>query len=156
MNVTATLFGQMITFAILVFFINRVMWGPLTKAMADRRKRIEAGLAAAEHGKEQERLAAEHAKKVLRDARAQAVQAIAQANDRAAEIVAQAKVEAKEQAQRVLAANQAEIDRAMNQAREQLRKELATLVVDGAGRILEREIDPGRHDAFITELTARL
>lgn len=48
MNVTATLFGQMLTFAVLVWFIKGVLWEPMLKALEDRKKRIADGLAAAE------------------------------------------------------------------------------------------------------------
>ena len=50
MNVTATLFGQMITFVIFVWFIKAYLWEPLTKAMDDRSNKIADGLAAAEKG----------------------------------------------------------------------------------------------------------
>ena len=47
MNVTATLFGQMLTFVIFVWFIKAYLWEPLTKAMEDRSNKIADGLAAA-------------------------------------------------------------------------------------------------------------
>ena len=50
MNVTATLFGQMITFVIFVWFIKAYLWEPLTKAMEDRTNKISEGLASAELG----------------------------------------------------------------------------------------------------------
>ena len=52
MNVTATLFGQMITFVIFVWFIKAYLWEPLTKAMEDRTNKIAEGLAAAEKGQQ--------------------------------------------------------------------------------------------------------
>ena len=52
MNVTATLFGQMITFVIFVWFIKAYLWEPLTKAMDDRSNKIADGLAAAEKGQQ--------------------------------------------------------------------------------------------------------
>ena len=50
MNVTATLFGQMITFIVFVWFIKAYLWEPLTDAMDSRTKKISDGLAAAEQG----------------------------------------------------------------------------------------------------------
>ena len=50
MNVTATLFGQMITFIVFVWFIKAYLWEPLTDAMESRTKKISDGLAAAEQG----------------------------------------------------------------------------------------------------------
>ena len=40
MNVTATLIGQIIVFALLIWFVNRFLWGPLTRVMEDRKQRI--------------------------------------------------------------------------------------------------------------------
>ena len=50
MNVTATLFGQMLTFVVFVWFIKAYLWEPLTRAMEDRSNKIAEGLAAAEQG----------------------------------------------------------------------------------------------------------
>ena len=50
MNVTATLFGQMITFVIFVWFIKAYLWEPLINAMDERTNKISEGLASAELG----------------------------------------------------------------------------------------------------------
>ena len=55
MNVTATLFGQMITFIVFVWFIKAYLWEPLTQAMESRTKKISEGLAAAEQGQKKNR-----------------------------------------------------------------------------------------------------
>ena len=47
MNITATLFGQMITFVIFVWFIKAYLWEPLTSAMDERTNKIADGLASA-------------------------------------------------------------------------------------------------------------
>jgi F-type H+-transporting ATPase subunit b len=51
MNINATLLGQFITFAILVWFTMRYVWPPITKAMHEREMKIAAGLEAAERSK---------------------------------------------------------------------------------------------------------
>ena len=48
MEINATLIGQLITFIILVWFIMRYVWPPITKALNEREKTISAGLQAAE------------------------------------------------------------------------------------------------------------
>ena len=52
MDINATLLGQAITFAILVWFTMKFVWPPLTNLMDERAKRIADGLAAAERGKQ--------------------------------------------------------------------------------------------------------
>ena len=52
MNINATLIGQMISFALLVWFTMKFVWPPLTKALAERQQRIADGLAAGERGRQ--------------------------------------------------------------------------------------------------------
>ena len=51
MSITVTLFGQIFTFIVLVLFLWRFLWGPMTQMMEARRVRIAEGLAAADQGK---------------------------------------------------------------------------------------------------------
>ena len=48
MNINLTLLGQMITFALFVWFTMKYVWPPMMKALAERQKKIADGLAAAE------------------------------------------------------------------------------------------------------------
>ena len=153
MNITATLFGQILTFAVLILFVNKVLWGPLMRTLNERTERIQEGLDAAEHGKKQEALAQEHATKVIREAKDKASTVIDHAHERATEILEGAKQEAREEGRRILNAAQAEIEREVNQAREQLRQDMVALIVDGTGQVLKAEIDAGHHDKMIHELT---
>lgn len=156
MNVTATLIGQMISFMVLVWFINRFLWGPLTQMMEDRKKRIADGLAAAERGKHEQELAQKRATEVIHEAKEQAAGIIAQAQKRANEIVDEAKNTARSEGERLIAAANAEIGQEVNRAREQLRGEVATLAVTGAVKVLGREIDEKAHDAVLQELVAQI
>ena len=72
MNVTVTLIVQIFSFGLLVWFVMRFLWEPLTNLMAEREKRIADGLAAAEKGKHDLELAEKHARDALRDAKTQA------------------------------------------------------------------------------------
>ncbi len=156
MNVTATLIGQMLTFAVLVWFINRFLWDPMTKMMEDRKKRIADGLAAAERGKHEQELAEKHAKEVIHEAKQQAAEIISQAQKRAAEIVDEAKGNARTEGERLLTAANAEIQQEVNRAKEQLRGQVVSLAVAGAGRVLNREIDTKAHDELLKDLVAQI
>ncbi len=156
MNVTATLIGQIIVFAILIWFINRFLWGPLTNLMEQRKKRIADGLAAAERGKHEQELAQERAAKELQEAKEKAAEIIAQAQKRANEIVEEAKDNARSEGDRLVAAANAEIDQEMNRAREALRGQVVSIAVAGAGKILKKEVDAKSHDALLKDLVAQL
>ncbi|NCX94700.1 MAG: F0F1 ATP synthase subunit B, partial [Gammaproteobacteria bacterium] len=45
MNITITLLGQLITFALFVWFTMKFVWPPIMKALHDRQKTIADGLA---------------------------------------------------------------------------------------------------------------
>ena len=156
MNVTATLFGQMITFAMLVAFIWRFLWGPMTRMLAERTKRIADGLAAAEKGKRELELADKRAVELLREAKQQTAEILAQADKRAAEIIDEAKHHAKSEAENILTAAKTEISREMNAAREQLRASVAQLAVTGAARILEKEVDAKSHAKMLESVISQL
>ena len=50
MNINATLFGQMITFALFTWFTMKFVWPPVMQALGERQKKIADGLAAGERG----------------------------------------------------------------------------------------------------------
>ena len=156
MNVTATLFGQMITFAVLVWFVNRFLWGPLTQLMAQRNKRIADGLADAEKGRRELQLAEQRKDEIERDARRHASEILAQAEKRATEIVDEAKTQARAEADRILTAARADVSQEVNRAREQLRESIASLAVLGASRIIEKEIDPKAHAKLLESVVNEL
>lgn len=154
MNVTATLFGQMITFAVLVWFVQRYLWVPLLSVMADRTKRIADGLAAAERGQHEQTLAEQRAKDILHKAHQKADDIIAQAHKRGSEIEDESKQKAKIEGERIIVAAQAEIEQQITQAKEALRAQIAELAVAGAEKILSKEIDAEAHRALLNQLAA--
>ena len=156
MNITVTLLGQIFTFAVLVWFVNRFLWGPMTQMLADRSKRITDGLAAAERGKNELVLAEKKAVEHLREAKQQSADIIAQANKRATVIVEESKDAAREEGQRQLEAAQAEIAQEVNRAKTQLTGKFAELVLHGVEKILEKEVSSKAHNEFIDKLAQKL
>lgn len=156
MNITATLIGQIVAFVLLIWFVNKLLWGPLSKMMADRQKRIADGLAAAERGKHEQELAEKHAKEVLHEAKNKAAEIIAQAEKRAIEIVEESKSTGRVEAERIMIGARAEIDQEVNRAKETLRTQVGTLALAGAEKILGREIDAKAHGDLINQLVAQI
>jgi F-type H+-transporting ATPase subunit b len=156
MNVTATLIGQLLTFAVLVWFIKAVLWEPMLNMMEERKKRIADGLAAGERGKREQELAEQRAKDLLQKAKQEAADVIAQAQRRGNEIVDEAKTLAHEEADRIKTGAQAEIQQELSRAREQLRHQVSALAVAGVEQILKREVDPKAHEEVLNELAAQL
>lgn len=156
MNINMTFFGQMITFAVLIWFTMKFIWPPLNKAIEERQQKIAEGLAAAEQSQKNLAQAQQSVDAELRAARTKANEIIEQAHQRANQIVDQAKNDAIAEANRQKSAAEAEIAAASNRAREELRKQVSTLAVTGAEKLLKREIDANAHKALLDELAAQL
>jgi len=156
MNITVSLFGQMAAFILLIWFVNKVLWGPLSGILAERQKRIADGLAAAEKGKHELELSEKRAKDDLKQAKVQAAEIISQAEKRGSEIVEEAKDNARQEGERLLVAAKAEIDQEANRAREQLRGQVAGIAAAGASKILGREIDENDHADLLKDLVAQI
>lgn len=156
MSINVTLIIQIIAFLLLIWFVNKVLWGPLTRLMEARQKRIADGLSAAEKGQHEMELAEKRAKEILKDAKDQGQNIISQAEKRGSEIVEDAKSKAVEEADRIKAAAQAGVEQEVSRAREQLRKELAGLVVSGAEKILSKEVDAKAHNEMLETLVKQI
>ncbi len=156
MNINLTLLGQMITFALLVWVTMKYVWPPIMEAMQERQKKIADGLAAAERGENEQKLAEERAKQLIHEAKQEASEIVAQAQKRSNEIVEQAQNTAREEAERIKASAQSEMEQELNRAREDLRKQVGTLAVAGAERILQKEIDAKAHEKVVDDLVAQI
>lgn len=156
MSITATLIGQIITFAILVWFIGKYLWDPMTQMMDDRKKRIADGLAAAERGQHEQELAEQKAVEHIKEAKEQAAEILSQAQKRGAEIVEDAKDDAKEEGARLITAANAEIELESNRAKEVLREHVVNITLAAAGKIIKKEIDAKGHDVLLKDVVAQL
>lgn len=156
MNVNATLFGQMIVFAILIWFSMKFIWPPLMAAIEDRQKKIAEGLAAADRAQSELKDADARVADEIRKARVDASAIIDKANQQANQIVDKAKQDAIAEGNRQKASAEAEIENMAHRAKEQLRTQVAQLAVSGASKIIQREINADTHKALIDQLVTEL
>jgi F-type H+-transporting ATPase subunit b len=155
-SINATLLGQMMVFALLVWFTMTYVWPVLLKAMEEREAKIADGLAAAEKGRHELERAESRATKILRESKDKAADIIAQAQRRADEMAEEAKENARLEGERLLAAVRAQVEQERNQAREALRREVSELALIGAEQILMREVDATAHSEVLERLSAQL
>jgi len=150
----ATLLGQALTFAVLVWFTMKFVWPPLTNMMDARAKRIADGLSAAERGKQDLEAAEKRVADELRKARQQATEILHAAEKRAHQIVDEAAEAARAESARIVADAKTEIDQEVMRSKETLRLQVAELAVAGAEQILRREIDPAKHADLLASIKA--
>ncbi len=156
MSITATLIGQIITFAVLVWFINKTLWGPMTAMLEQRKQKIADGLAAAERGLQEQELAQKDAVKHIKEAKEQAARIIAQAQKRSAEIIEDAKNEAREEGNRLISLAQSEIEQEAERMKEALRSQVADLTIAAASKVVKKEINAKAHDALLKDIVSQI
>lgn len=156
MNINITLLGQTVAFFIFVWFCMKFVWPPLLSAIEERQKKIADGLADADRAAKDLELAQAKATDQLKDAKATANEIIESANKRKAQIVDEAKAEADAERAKIIAQGHAEIEAERNRVKEELRKQVASLAIQGAEKILERSIDPSAHSDIVEKLVAEI
>ena len=156
MNFNATFFGQLIAFAVFVWFCMKFIWPLLLGMIEEREKRIAEGLAAAEQGEQKLEQAEQRLTEAVEEGKNRAADIIAQAQKRGDEIVEEAKQNARVEGQRQLDAARGEIEQEKEQARQELRQQVAMLAITGAERILMREVDRNAHNDVLNKLSADL
>ncbi len=156
MNITATLLIQVLAFVILIWLVNRKLWGPLSSMMEARQKRIEEGLAASDEGKKALERADQKVEEVIKEAKEQAAVVLHQAQQRASDVVEESKQKAADEAARILDSAKAEVEQEMSRAKEELRKSVSGLVVSGVEQILKREVKEADHQEVLSGLSAKL
>src|SRR6266436_4062055 len=134
MNLALTLVIQGVVFFLVAWAVMKFFWPWLMGAIEERQKKIAAGLAAA----------------------SQSEKDLEEAEARSKEIVEEAKGTASSEAQRLVDHARDEVARESSRAREQLSREVGKLAVEGASRLLEREIDPKTHAELLDKLAAEV
>ena len=156
MNINLTLIVQMVVFIALIWVTMKFVWPKIIDAMEERSRKIAAGLAAAEKGKADLVQADQRAEAIVKEARTKAAQILDQAGKRSNEMVEEAKGTAIAEAERLVAQAHEDALLESTRARESLRREVGKLAVEGASRLLEREIDPKTHAALLDKLAAEV
>ena len=156
MNITATLFGQMITFVIFVWFIKAYLWEPLTQAMEDRTNKISDGLASAELGEKKIEEANIEYNKIIDDAKQKASDVIAMAQQQSGLMIDDAKATSKKEADKIIALSNQQIGQDLNIAKDTLRKDISRIAISCAEKIIKAEINEEKHKAIFDDALKEL
>lgn len=154
--INLTIVGQMIAFAMLVWFTMKFVWPPLIGAINERQRKIEEGLNAAEKAKADLASAEARVEQEFASAKAEAAAIIDRANKTANQMIEDAKTQARLESERIVSAAHASVEQEFSKAREGLRSEFAKLAVLGAEKILEDSVDEQKHASMLSQLAAKL
>lgn len=149
-------FATLVTFAIVLAILGKVVWPKILGALEDRQNKIRAEIQAAEDARKQAAAALERYEKSLAEARAEAQQLIektkAEQSTLAADLRARADAELtilRERAQR-------DIEAAKKQAVSEIYTQAAVLATDLAAKILKRELSAADQRRMIDESIGQL
>ena len=156
MKVNATFFAELIAFCIFIFITYRYLWPNFSSILDARRDEIAEGLEAASQSQRKLEDANEESRKLVEDAKSEASNLINLAGNRGDQIVDEAKNQAVEEQKKIKASAEADIEQNITKTKEGLKQEVAALVISGAEKILNKEVDEKSNkdivDALIKEL----
>ncbi len=152
MEINATLFGQLITFAILVWFTMRYIWPPITKGLHLRAQKIAEGLAATDRAKTELEHATHKALSLINEAKRDAAHIMETAHKRSVQTIEEAKQAAHDEGQRLIERAKSEIEREVHLAKDVMRQQLVALSVKGAEIIIRKQLKETDQAALLDEL----
>jgi F-type H+-transporting ATPase subunit b len=156
MNIAITLVIQGFVFFFVAWLVMKYLWPVLLEKIETRQKVIADGLAAAAKSEKDLSEAEARSKDIIREARERAAQIVDQASKRSNEMIEEAKGTAAAEAERLLSQAREEASLEAARAREGLRQEVGRLAVEGASRLLGREIDAKAHADLLSQLATEV
>ncbi len=154
MNVNATLLVQMLFFITFIVITMKYIWPPVAEALEKRRKEIADGLADADRARKSLVEAEAAYQAALAKAKVESSHILDQANRQAQQIIDEAKDRARTEGERLIQVAQGEIDQRYVQAKADLLKQMSQIVIAGAEKILQSEVDKASNDRLIRELVS--
>ena len=155
-SINWTLVLNLINFAILLYFLKRLLFKPAIEYLDKRREAIQGRLQAAQTDEERAAQLVVDGKEALAAARKRAESIEESARREAESVIAAAKVEARASAERILEEGRRQLVQERDRMIAELREAYAEITVLGAERVLDREIQIDDHrrllDALLEEI----
>lgn len=149
-----------IAFALLLFFLQRMVFPVFEKTFAERRDAIEGGMERAKEAEEEAKETLAQYREQLADARHEAARLREDAREQGAAIIAEMREQAQAEARRITEQAHTQIEADRVQALNSLRVQVGSLAADLAGRIVGESLEDDARsrrvvDRFLDELEAR-
>jgi len=140
-----------INFIVLIALLSRFLYRPIVGMLEERTRRIQESLEAAERARADVAQADREREELLASTRREIQEMMATAQQVAERIGSEARSTAQQEAQRIVetARQEAEAERA--QAMAELRREVASLAVAAAERVISRSLDDQAHRQLVEQ-----
>lgn len=156
MDINATLLGQMITFAIFVWFTMKFVWPMIQSSMDERKQKILDGLDAAKKGHEQLKQAEDKSKMFLKDAKEQCDSIIVNASKQSSKIIDDARVGAISERDDIIMSGHRQVEQELNKVKLELQRKMAELIISGAEKVLIKSINSKDHASILDKFVKKL
>lgn len=134
------IFWMFVAFAILFFCLWKWAWPVIIKGVESRADLIDKGVEYAQNAKEQLDNARAEADRQLAEARRQQADILREADKMKTQIIEEARDAARVEARKVMDAAKVSIDQERKQAEEQLRKEMSSMAIAVADKVVRRQL----------------
>ena len=128
------------TFVLLLILLGKFAWKPILNAIKTREQGIEDALSKAESALNDMRELKSNNEKILADARAERDNLLKEARDTKDSIIAEAKAKSQAEADRIMSSAREQITNEKNAAVAELKNQVATLSIEIAEKILRSEL----------------
>ena len=145
------LITQLISFAILVFLLTRFLYKPVVKLLDERAEKIKKGLSDAETASKGAEEAASKIEEELSQARLEGKKLVDAAREASNQLREDEKEKIAVEISQMMEKAKKEINSERDSAILELKNRFGELVVDAAGKVIEKEIDEKSHSELITK-----
>ncbi|MCD6308639.1 MAG: F0F1 ATP synthase subunit B [Candidatus Latescibacteria bacterium] len=149
-SINATVILTILNFILLVAVLSAILWKPMSRFLDERAKKIDESLVLAEENKRRSEEIKVEQDRILKEARLKATEIVDKAMARASSESREHISQAKQQAQSIVDSAKKEIWMEAERIKQELRSEVASMSIDLAGKVLEREIKEDDHRELIS------
>ncbi len=155
-NINWSIFWSVVNFLILMYLLQRFLYKPITELLDKRENKINSDLDEANRQKEEARKIKEEYQTKLATADDEAQSIIQKAEQTGKKNAKEIVEEAREKAESLQEKKMEEINQAKRDALRELRKEVASLSLQIAARLIEKELDEKAHQKLVEKYIAEL
>ena len=147
------IFWMLVVFLVLVFILSKYAWGPIINGLKEREEEIQGALDMAKKTKEEMAKLKSDNERLIIEANAARDRIIKEAKEASNRLVEEAKDRATAEGNRILEAARETIRNEQAAAVAQVKKEIATLSVEIAEKVLRRELsDKNAQEQLVADL----
>ena len=145
-----------VTFVVLLVVLRAVAWKPLLAMLAEREQRIQESLDQAERAKTDAQAAVEENRQAMAKARVDAQETVARGREAAERLAQDVRQRAEVQAEQMIEQASRTIQQEKDRAISELRRQVADLAIQAAGKVLDENLDDARNRKLVDEYIDRI